>query len=375
MTGTLPPLAPASLLKPAIWTILRCSCVGVTAFGFACIGTLLAQDVSPSPEASSDPQKKIEPGVIVVVKVQGHVQMTDEKNPEGTPLNAGAVLVHGSTIITEKNSSADLLFSNGAGFHVGADTKFAVEQFEQEHWTWVKNKPEWDKLKTEPTASDTRMKLEYGSIVGNVKPLAAKSKMTISTPLGVAGIRGTTWSLSVTRNASGQIQVMLSVPEGTVTFAGKNGATSTRTVAGTTTVITANLNPDGSLAVTAQSETKMTPEQAAIINGIIQQVEAQTGIFAQIADNPSVVQNTALSGDTGAINGPAGQGSGQTAGGFSTSTTFPGSSSGGGGGGGAISTPTPRPRPTATPTPVPTPTPSPTPTPTPAPTPTPIISP
>ena len=332
----------------------RYSPAGIAAFCFIFfVASLLAQDPSPSPQTAANQPQKIEPGVIVVVKTEGSVRMADEKNPGGAPVAVGAVVARGSTIITAKNSSADLLFSNGAAFHIGQDSKFAIEQFEQEHWTWVKNKPEWDKLKAEPTASDTRLKLEYGTIVGNVKPLAAKSKMTVSTPLGVAGIRGTTWSLTVRWNATGQLQVLLSVPEGTVTFAGKNGATSTRTVAGTSTIITANMAPDGNLVVAAQSETRLTLEQTAVIRDIIRQVEALTGIFAQVADNPSVVQNTALSGDTGTVNGPAVQGSGQGGGGFSTSTTFPGSSSGGGGGGGSIPTPTPKP----TPTPVPTPTP------------------
>ncbi len=374
----LPPAAKSSGGQPPVWNLrflrpTRYILAGIAAI--SCVffpDRLPAQDPSPSPQTAANQPQKIEPGVIVVVKTDGNVRMTDEKDPKGAPVKVGAIVPRGATIITAKNSSADMLFSNGAAFHVGEDSKFTVEQFEQEHWTWVKNKPEWDKLKAEPTASDTRLKLEYGSIVGNVKPLAAKSKMTVSTPLGVAGIRGTTWSLTVTRNAAGQIQVNLSVPEGTVTFAGTNGATSTRTVEGTSTIITANLAPDGNLVVAAQSESALNPDQAAVIRDIIQQVEAQTGIFAQVADNPSVVQNTALSGDTGTVNGPAAQGTGQGAaqgagqapGGFSTSTTFPGSSSGGGGGGGGpIPTPTPTPKPT------------PTPTPTPVPTPTPIISP
>lgn len=369
MKMILPPAAKSSpgetlVLKRGFLRPSRFALAGVAAI--SCVfflASLLAQDPPPSPQPAAGQPAKIEPGVIVVVKTEGNVRMADEKNPGGAPVKAGALVPRGATIITAKNSSADMLFSNGAAFHVGQDSKFSVEQFEQEHWTWVKNKPEWDKLKAEPTASDTRLNLEYGSIVGNVKPLAAKSKMTISTPLGVAGIRGTTWSLTVTRNAAGQLQVNLSVPEGAVTFAGTNGATSTRTVEGTSTIITANLAPDGSLVVAAQSETPLNPDQAAVIRDIIRQVEAQTAIFAQVADNPSVVQNTALSGDTGTVNGPAaqgtGQGAGQAPGGFSTSTTFPGSSSGGGGGGGGgpIPTPTPTPKPTPTPTPVPTPTP------------------
>jgi hypothetical protein len=369
MMMILPPAAKSSpgetlVLKRGFLRPSRFALAGVAAI--SCVfflASLLAQDPPPSPQPAAGQPAKIEPGVIVLVKTEGNVRMADEKNPGGAPVAAGALVPRGATIITAKNSSADMLFSNGAAFHVGQDSKFSVEQFEQEHWTWVKNKPEWDKLKAEPTASDTRLKLEYGSIVGNVKPLAAKSKMTISTPLGVAGIRGTTWSLTVTRNAAGQLQVNLSVPEGAVTFAGTNGATSTRTVEGTSTIITANLAPDGSLVVAAQSETPLNPDQAAVIRDIIRQVEAQTAIFAQVADNPSMVQNTALSGDTGTVNGPAaqgtGQGAGQAPGGFSTSTTFPGSSSGGGGGGGGgpIPTPTPTPKPTPTPTPVPTPTP------------------
>ena len=375
MMAFFPPQATSAAVQPAILRFLRDSCAGVAAFSVIFLGTLLAQDPSPSPQASPNQPAKSEPGLIVVVKTEGDVRMADKKNPAGTPIKKGEIVEQGSSIITGKNSSADLLFSNGAAFHVGADSKFGVQQFEQEHWTWVQNKPDWGNLKAEPTASDTRLNLEYGSMTGSVKPLAAKSKMAITTPIGVAGIRGTTWSLSVTRGTDGQIQVHLSVPEGAVTFAGTNGATSTRTVAGTSTVITATVNPAGQLVVTAQSETKMTPEQAAVVRAVIQQVEAQTGVFAQIADSPSAVQNTALSGDTGTVQGPAaqpaaqgtGQGTGQ--GTSSTSTSFPGAFSGGGGGGGGGGGPVP------TPTPTPTPTPKPTPTPTPTPGPTPYISP
>jgi len=47
------------------------------------------------------------------------------------------------------------------------------------------------------TVSDTELDLRKGGIFGNVKKLSADSQFLIDMPNGVAGVRGTTFSLSV----------------------------------------------------------------------------------------------------------------------------------------------------------------------------------
>ncbi|MDE3068363.1 MAG: FecR domain-containing protein [Verrucomicrobiota bacterium] len=70
------------------------------------------------------------------------------------------------------------------------------------------------------TATDTELDLRAGKVFGNVKKLSAMSRFEIKTPTGVAGIRGTAFTLSVDGTVtvySGSVVVSMVVNGQTVT--------------------------------------------------------------------------------------------------------------------------------------------------------------
>jgi hypothetical protein len=81
--------------------------------------------------------------------------------------------------------------------------------------------------------TETMLNLQAGSILGQVQKVSANSRYEITTPHGVAGIRGTDWSVTVTALANGQYEVTFTSVQGTlVASAVVNGALQTKTLNG-----------------------------------------------------------------------------------------------------------------------------------------------
>jgi len=68
--------------------------------------------------------------------------------------------------------------------------------------------------------TDTSMKLDAGTVLGKVQKLSANSRYEIVTPSGVAGIRGTDFSVSVTLKPDGSYTITFSSITGTVVASG-----------------------------------------------------------------------------------------------------------------------------------------------------------
>lgn len=92
----------------------------------------------------------------------------------------------------------------------------------------------------EPSTSTTKLNLDNGEVVCKVKKLRISegSSLTINTPVGAAGVRGTTFSFSYLPNQNGTDQgtLTLSVTEGEVTLTDKDG-NETAVTAGNEAVI------------------------------------------------------------------------------------------------------------------------------------------
>ena len=81
--------------------------------------------------------------------------------------------------------------------------------------------------------TDTSLDLKIGTIQGQVKKVTGDSKYEISTPHGVAGIRGTDFSVEVTANGNGTYTVtFISISGTVVASAVVNGQLQTKTLSG-----------------------------------------------------------------------------------------------------------------------------------------------
>ena len=123
------------------------------------------------------------------------------------------------TLTTGKSGSIVLLFSNGSTVTLAGNTRFSVSRFFQETH---RERADLENLDIEPGRSTTRLKLDYGEIVGHTRRLRTASTYEIETPIGIAGIRGTTYSINVTvePNTKAFSQLEISVVEGIIGFKG-----------------------------------------------------------------------------------------------------------------------------------------------------------
>lgn len=169
-------------------------------------------------------------GAIKAVRLTGKVMKIAASNPTPVLLTEGQSVVETDTITTAENSGVVLVFANGASVKLGAQSRLAIEEFKMDP---LADDIAVANLQAEPSVSKTRLNLAYGEVVGAVKKLNknAGSQFDIKTPVGAAGIRGTTFRIVMRFEASGQVTFTLSTAEGRVAFTGTVQLAS----AGTTT--------------------------------------------------------------------------------------------------------------------------------------------
>jgi hypothetical protein len=150
-------------------------------------------------------------GSAKVAQIKGKAQYSAGGNV-WVPLKTGTTLKPGSFVKTAPESIVDLnLGVNGPLVRVAPNSTVSL-----------------DKLAYAETGADTvietRLSVENGTIIGNVKKLAKASKYEIKTPNGVAGIRGTDYAVTVKKLANGDYEITFNDITGTlVVVASVNG--------------------------------------------------------------------------------------------------------------------------------------------------------
>lgn len=176
----------------------------------------LAMVVSASAQQMSQSTAK-------VVRIKGSARYATASNV-WQPLKVGDVLKAGAIIQTAEKSRVDLVL--GEKDAVAPERKWgdtikyqpvAEQDFVR---VWENSVMAIDKLTVADTGTDkireTQLDLRAGRIFGTVKKLSAGSKYEVKIPNGVAGIRGTIYSIS----AAG----VLSVTSGSVVIAFTDGS-------------------------------------------------------------------------------------------------------------------------------------------------------
>lgn len=183
-------------------------------------------------------------GTAKVVRMKGSARFATDGNIKGGfPLKVGMVLKPGTKIQTAANSSVDLVLGDGdlaampttmgTAAPASANSPPPVYQPKVEQnivHIYENTVLGIDKLTSIDTGADTvtetQLDLQAGHILGNVKKMSAASKYEVKIPNGVAGIRGTVYTLS----SDGVVKVLV----GTVVIAwvGPDGTPMTQVVVG-----------------------------------------------------------------------------------------------------------------------------------------------
>lgn len=239
----------------------------------ATISAINSQNEGKSPSDAKPVPMNL--GNVRVLKVEGGKVEFVNSTGAISNIKEGMFIQQGSKIVTDKNETVDLVFENGSVLQIKPDTEFYIDQFEQapfDHQGFTYYKPA-----NEPASSRMKLSVAEGTIEVDVAKLNNESSYQVFTPLGFAGIRGTSFFLS-SRKANSNAPVSIGVAEGRVEFtttAGDSRSVSTGQAFGvspTPTGILFTPNPQGfanmlstTLQTTAQlrQSTSATPFLAA----------------------------------------------------------------------------------------------------------------
>jgi len=144
--------------------------------------------------AQTAPASKVV-GRIIAVKVVGTVTVTDVRDPmRPRKLVENGEVTEGQIINTGDDSRVLLVFSNGATLNLAAKSTLSIDEFLQDPFAQPVKVSE---LVEEPTTSITKLNLIRGELMSNVKHLRREkgSVFSVQTPVGAAGIRGTTFQV------------------------------------------------------------------------------------------------------------------------------------------------------------------------------------
>ena len=183
------------------------------------IFSLGANAAQPAPPAATGATTRVA-GQIKVANVQGEVSKENPADKSRVALKNGDVIGQGLAIITGRASSVVLVFANGTTIKLGADTNMSVDEFLIDPLTGPVNVGE---LAAEPTTSTTKLNLAKGELIGDVKHLNRDkgSTFSVQTPIGAAGIRGTTFRIVFIPTGDGlAFNFVLSTSDGIVLFQG-----------------------------------------------------------------------------------------------------------------------------------------------------------
>ena len=278
--------------------------------------TLLAQPAE-SDQAEEGATSDRKPGITVIVDAAGPVQIIDNPGAAPRPAQKGDRIPVEGTILTGPGAQANLALSNGAFFQILENSSFSIAEFEQAAYEFVfangaairkkdaqefgadeavltaldSSEEAWNKLPSEPTESATKFELNFGTMIGESKKLKPGSKMEITTPIGVAGIRGTIWRFTVQPvggPGSNRFRGNLDVSTGRVDFRNQEGTRSVQVQGGF------GMNVDGvvqagNVRLEGLATTPLSAERQLLLNTTIRDVANVQEVFSAIQGSPDVV--------------------------------------------------------------------------------------
>jgi len=167
---------------------------------------------------------------ILVVSLEGKatcLNLEDEFMVDLDSTSVGKKIEEKSILVTGKNGSIGLLFSNGTLVTVKPGTRFYLREYSQKIFN-PSGLPLPSKLEVEPSQSRFLAHLDFGELVVKVPKLRKGSSMILSSPLGTAGIRGTMFQFMAIRNpVTGDITGGVNLISGDVDFTDLNGDVQT----------------------------------------------------------------------------------------------------------------------------------------------------
>lgn len=155
----------------------------------------------------------LQTGKVQVGKVSGTVTIIDGKAQRKALAN-GAFFQEGSLVETGVNSTAELVFSNGASVVLTPNTLVELRTFRQVPSEGIIDP--FRQIEKDPSPSVTEIEVPRGKIIGEVRKLNALSTFTVKTPAGLVRIRGTVFTVEYRVGTDGIGRVVVDCIRGSV---------------------------------------------------------------------------------------------------------------------------------------------------------------
>ncbi len=185
---------------------------------------LLALGLSPALSLAALTNGKLQVGI---VKDEAYLY---DKQGKKEPLRTARIFQEGFRVETTPKNTVELILSNGSTLIVSPDTLLEVKTFRQVVSDRIVE-GEYQKLDKEPSPSITEIEVIRGKVVGEVRKLNPQSSYTIKTPVGVARIRGTIYTVEFADNGKGTGTLNIGCVRGSVeatVFAANSGPIAVR---------------------------------------------------------------------------------------------------------------------------------------------------
>lgn len=155
----------------------------------------------------------LQSGKVQVGKITGNVTIIDGKS-QRQPLASGTVFQEGSRVETGVDSTAELVFSNGASLVLTPSTLLELRTFRQVPSADITDP--YRQIEKDPSPSVTEVEVPRGKVIGEVRKLNALSTFTVKTPAGLVRIRGTVFSVEYRIGSDGLGKFSVSCVRGAV---------------------------------------------------------------------------------------------------------------------------------------------------------------
>ncbi len=145
--------------------------------------------------------------------VRGLVLEVDEGDTVVRTLSAGARVAEGGIVRATTGASATLVLANGGVITVQPETDLQLEQMQLDGDASLGS---YEPLRPAAANTRTRLRLDRGEVLGEVKGIRANSKFEVVTAVGTAGITGTQFRVALTLNPDGTFTLLITNIEGSV---------------------------------------------------------------------------------------------------------------------------------------------------------------
>ena len=168
---------------------------------------------------------KIKPAIILAsIEGEAHsLSLNEEFKVTLDQSSVGKKIKEKTIVVTGKDGKAQLLFSNGALITIKPGSRFYLRKYDQKIVS-SEDVPEPSKIEEEPSNSTLLAHLDFGELIVKAPKLKKGSTMTLTSPLGTAGVRGTMFQMMAVRNpVTGDISGGINLISGDFDFSGVDG--------------------------------------------------------------------------------------------------------------------------------------------------------